>query len=92
MNKMDLVGELAEVLGGRKAAEGAYDCIIQTITAALKKREPISLAGFGTFKVGERKARKGRNPRTGEVIEIAASSVPKFVPAKALKDAVDEEI
>jgi DNA-binding protein HU-beta len=92
MNRMDLVDEMAEVLGRRQAAEDAFDCIIETIKGALKRREPISLAGFGTFKVDERRARKGRNPRTGEVIEIAARSVPKFVPTKALKDAVDVEI
>ena len=92
MNRTDLVDEMAEVLGRRQAAEDAFDCIIETITGALKRKEPISLAGFGSFKVAERGARKGRNPRTGEFIEIAARSVPKFVPAKALKDAVDVEI
>jgi nucleoid DNA-binding protein len=91
MNRMDLVDDMAEILGGRQAAEDAFDCIIETIKGALKRGEPVSLAGFGTFKVSERGARKGRNPRTGEFIEIAAKTVPKFVPAKALKDAVDEE-
>ena len=91
MNRMDLVDEMVEVLGSRKVAEDAYVCIVETIKRALKRKEPISLAGFGTFKVGERKARRGRNPRTGESILIAARTVPKFVPAKALKDAVDEE-
>jgi DNA-binding protein HU-beta len=92
MNRTDLIDEMAGVLGERQAAEDAFDCIIETITGSLKRREPISLAGFGTFKVGERAARKGRSPRTGEFIEIAARTVPKFVPAKALKDAVDVEI
>ena len=92
MNQMDLIDEMAEVLGERQAAEDAFDCIVETITASLKRREPVSLSGFGTFKVSERAARKGRNPRTGETIEIAAAIVPKFVPAKAFKDAVDGEL
>ena len=89
MNRVDLIDEMAEILGERQAAEDAFDCIVETITGSLKRREPVSLAGFGTFKVSERAARKGRNPRTGESIEIAARSAPKFVPAKALRDAVD---
>jgi DNA-binding protein HU-beta len=92
MNKADLINEIENVLGTREAAENAVDCFVTTITKVMKKRQPISLAGFGTFKVDDRKARKGRNPRTGESIEIAARAVPKFVPAKALKDAVDGEI
>ena len=54
MNRMDLVDEMVEVLGSRKVAEDAYVCIVETIKRALKRKEPISLAGFGTFKVGER--------------------------------------
>ena len=64
------------------------DCVLSSITKALGKGDSVSLIGFGTFKVAERKARKGRNPQTGEEIYIAASKVPKFVAAKALKEAV----
>ncbi len=92
MNRADLINEIADVLGTREVAENAVDCFVSTIKKAMKERQPISLTGFGTFKVDDRKARKGRNPRTGESIEIAARAVPKFVPAKALKDAVDTEI
>jgi DNA-binding protein HU-beta len=62
--------------------------VVSTITKALKKNDTVSLVGFGTFKVGQRKARKGRNPRTGAVINIKAKKVPRFTPGKALQDAV----
>jgi len=90
MNKGDLVNEVAKVVSTKKEAKAAVDCIFETITNALKKRksEPVTLIGFGTFKVNKRKARTGRNPRTGEAIKIKASRVPKFVAGKALKDAV----
>ena len=90
MNKGDLVNEVAKVVGTKKEASAAVDCIFSIITNALKKRksEPVTLVGFGTFKVDKRKARKGRNPQTGEVIKIKAKRVPKFVAGKALKDAV----
>ena len=64
------------------------DCVLSSITKALGKGDSVSLIGFGTFKVAERKARKGRNPQTGEEIDIAASKVPKFAAEKALKEAV----
>ncbi len=64
------------------------DCVFSTITRALKKKDTVTLIGFGTFKVAKRKARKGRNPQTGEEIKIKAKKVPRFVPGKALKDAV----
>ena len=90
MNKGDLVNEVAKVVGTKKEAKAAVDCIFDNITKSLKKRkpEPVTLVGFGTFKVSKRKARKGRNPRTGEEIKIKAKKVPKFVPGKGLKDAV----
>ena len=66
----------------------AVDCVFSSITEALKKKDTVALVGFGTFKVAQRKARKGRNPQTGEEIKIKAKKVPKFVPGKALKDAV----
>ena len=90
MNKGDLINEVAKVVSTKKEAKAAVDCIFDTITKSLKKRksEPVTLVGFGTFKVSKRKARKGRNPRTGEVIKIKAKRVPRFVPGKVLKDAV----
>ena len=88
MNKGDLVNEVAKVVGTKKEAQAAVDCVFQTITKALKKKDTVTLVGFGTFKVSKRKARKGRNPRTGEEIKIKAKNVPRFVPGKGLKDAV----
>ena len=89
MNKGDLVNKVAEVIGSKQEAQMTVDCIFSTITSALNKHEPVSLVGFGTFKVGKREARKGRNPKTGEEINILAKNIPKFVPGKALKDAVN---
>ena len=88
MNKGDLVVEVSKLLKSKKEAQEAVDCVLSSIIAALGKGDAVSLIGFGTFKVAERKARKGRNPQTGEEIYIAASKVPKFVASKALKDAV----
>jgi len=88
MNKGDLVNEVAKAVKTKKDAQEAVDCVLSSITKALGKGDSVSLIGFGTFKVAERKARKGRNPQTGEEIYIAASKVPKFVAAKALKEAV----
>lgn len=89
MNKGDLINEVAKVVGTKKAAQDAVDCVFSTITKALKKKESVALVGFGTFKVGKRKARTGRNPQTGEEIKIKAKSVPKFSAGQALKDAVN---
>ncbi|MBW1766322.1 MAG: HU family DNA-binding protein [Deltaproteobacteria bacterium] len=88
MNKGELVSEVAKVVGTKKQAQEAVDCVISTITKALKKKDTVTLVGFGTFKVDKRKARKGRNPQTGEEIKIKAKKVPKFVAGKALKEAV----
>jgi DNA-binding protein HU-beta len=88
MNKGDLVNEVARVVGSKKNAQAAVDCVISSVTKALKKKDTVTLVGFGTFKVDKRKARKGRNPQTGEEIKIKAKRVPKFVAGKALKDAV----
>ncbi|MBW2001337.1 MAG: HU family DNA-binding protein [Deltaproteobacteria bacterium] len=88
MNKGDLVKEVAKVVNTKKEAQAALDCVFSSITKALKKKDTVTLVGFGTFKVGQRKARRGRNPQTGKDIEIKAKTVPKFVPGKALKDAV----
>ena len=88
MNKGDLVKEVAKVVSTKKEAQAAVDCVFSTITKALKKKDPVTLIGFGTFKVGQRKARTGRNPQTGAEIKISARRVAKFLPGKALKDAV----
>jgi nucleoid DNA-binding protein len=88
MNKTDLVNEVAKVLKAKKDAQAAVDAVLSSIAEALGKGDAVSLVGFGTFKVSERKARKGRNPQTGEEIYIAASKVPKFVAGKSLKEIV----
>jgi nucleoid DNA-binding protein len=89
MNKGDLVNEVAKVVSTKKEAQEAVDCIFSSITQALKKKGAVTLVGFGTFKVSKRKARKGRNPQTGAEIKIKAKNVPRFLPGKALKDAVN---
>ncbi len=88
MNKRDIVNEVAKVVSTKKEAQTAVDCVFDTITKALKGKDDVTLIGFGTFKVAERKARTGRNPRSGSEIEIKAKNVPKFSAGKALKDAV----
>ena len=88
MNKGDLINEVAKVVSTKREARAAVDCVFSTITRALKRKDRVTLTGFGTFKVAQRKARKGRNPQTGEEINIKAKKVPRFVPGKALKDAV----
>jgi nucleoid DNA-binding protein len=90
VNKGDLVNEVANLTSTKKEAQAAVDCVIDTITRALRNRDKVTLAGFGTFKVSSRKARTGRNPKTGEAITLKASNVPKFVAGKTLKDAVEE--
>ena len=89
MNKADLINEVANVVSTKKEAQSAVDCVLDSITKALKKGDTVTLVGFGAFKVVKRKARKGRNPQTGEEIKISASKAPKFVPGKGLKDAVN---
>ena len=88
MNKGDLINEVAKVVSTKKEAQNAVECVIASITRAMKKGEDVTLTGFGTFKVVNRKARKGRNPYTGEEIKIKATKAPKFTPGKGLKDAV----
>ena len=90
MNKNDLIAEVAETAGINKAdATKAVDCVLESITGALKKGDEVRLVGFGTFTVAKRAASEGRNPRTGEKINIPASQRPKFSAGKALKDAVN---
>jgi len=88
MNKGDLINEVAKVVSTKKEAQEAVDCVISSITKALKKGDAVTLVGFGTFKVTKRKARKGRNPQTGEEIKIKAPKAPKFTPGKSLKEAL----
>ena len=89
MNKGDLVNEVAKIVSTKKEAAAAVDCVFDSITKALKKRGEVTLVGFGSFKVSKRKARTGRNPKTGKAIKIKARNVPKFTASKALKDAVN---
>lgn len=90
MNKAELVEQVAEKTGKtKKEASMTVDSVFQTISDALKEGEKVTLIGFGNFEVRERAARKGRNPQTGEEIEIKASKVPAFKPGKQLKDAVN---
>jgi nucleoid DNA-binding protein len=89
MNKADLVNEVANVVSTKTEAQAAVDCIFESIVNTLKNGDVVTLVGFGAFKVVKRKARTGRNPQTGAEIQISASNAPKFVPSKALKDAVN---
>lgn len=90
MNKGQFVEKMAEKSGlTLKDAEKAYKAFIETIVEGLKDGEKLQLVGFGTFDIGERSAREGRNPQTGETIQIAASRTPRFKAGKALKDAVN---
>jgi len=90
MNKAELIDAVAEAADlSKSAATRAVEAVTDSITTALKKDETVSIVGFGTFTVRNRAAREGRNPRTGETIEISASRVPGFKPGKALKDALN---
>ena len=86
MNKADLISEVAKVVSTKKEAQAAVDCVFKSIPKAMKKGKPVTIAGFGSFKVTKRKARKGRNPKTGAEIKIKASKAPKFVASKTLKN------
>jgi len=88
MNKSELINEVANVVSTKKEAQEAVDCVFSSITKAMQSGDTVTLVGFGTFKVVDRKARKGRNPQTGAEIDIKASKAPKFTPGKALKAAV----
>jgi DNA-binding protein HU-beta len=89
MNKADIVAQVHGMLGGTKVqAEQVVETIIDSIVDTLKKGEEVSIAGLGIFSTKMRPARQGRNPRTGESIQVPAMRTPKFRAAKALKDAV----
>jgi DNA-binding protein HU-beta len=85
MKKAELVDEVAKVLNTKKEARLAVDSLLNNISKALESKQDVRLAGFGTFKRVEKKARNGRNPKTGEPIEIKASTKVKFVPGKNVK-------
>jgi DNA-binding protein HU-beta len=90
MNKSELIDQIAASADISKAAAGrALDATVAAVQAALKAGDSVTLIGFGTFSVGERAARTGRNPRTGKALKIKAAKVPKFRPGKGLKDAVN---
>lgn len=90
MNKTEFVDAVAEKADVQKSdAAKIVDSMVDVIGDALAKGDQITLIGFGTFLVSKREARKGRNPRTGEEIQIAASNVPRFKPGKALKESIN---
>ena len=90
MNKSELIDQIAKAADISKAAAGrALDATVSSIKTSMKKGGMVTLVGFGTFYVGKRGARNGRNPRTGATIKIKAARVPKFRAGKALKDALN---
>jgi DNA-binding protein HU-beta len=90
VNKTELIDHIATTADISKAAAArALDALIGAVKTTLKKNGSVTLVGFGTFSVGKRAARTGRNPRTGEAIEIDAAKVPKFKAGKGLKDAIN---
>ena len=90
MNKTELIDHIAKQADISKAASArALDAVIGAVKTTLKKSGSVTLVGFGTFSVGKRAARTGRNPRTGAAIKIKAAKVPKFKPGKGLKDALN---
>ena len=89
MNKSELIDSIAEKSGLNKTQAGeALNAVMESVGEALEAGDSISLVGFGTFSVKERAARTGRNPKTGEELQIKASKVPSFKPGKGLKDSV----
>lgn len=89
MNKSELVTEVSESTEmSKKDVAKVVDAVFDSISKALQNGDKVQLVGFGNFEVRERSARKGRNPQTGEEIEIAASKIPAFKPGKALKDGI----
>lgn len=91
MNKQELIASVAETTGlGRSEASKAVESVFEAITGALKRGDEVRLVGFGTFACSTRKASTGRNPRTGELMQIKESVQPKFKPGKGLKDSVQK--
>ncbi|GIW68234.1 MAG: DNA-binding protein HU-alpha [Candidatus Parcubacteria bacterium] len=89
MNKQDIVDRVRDVLGSTRAdAERAVEAVVDAVVGAVARGEEVSIAGLGAFRRRERKARTARNPRTGETVQVPATRVPKFTPAKGFKDRV----
>lgn len=89
MNKTELISAVAETTGvSKKDTEQVLNAFFNTVQVTLKQNDKVQIPGFGSFEVRERAARTGRNPHTGEAIEIAAAKVPAFKPGKGLKDAI----
>lgn len=90
MTKTEIVEKIAkEIKVTKSAAAKAFEVVVGSVKDALQKGDKVSIVGFGTFSVTTRKARKGRNPKTGQEIKIAAKKAPKFTPGKGLKDTVN---
>ena len=90
MNKADLIEQIAQAAEiSKSAAERAVDALVVAVKTSLRKDEPVTLVGFGTFYASKRAARTGRNPRTGAEVQIGAARLPKFRAGKALKDAIN---
>ncbi|KXG75242.1 MAG: DNA-binding protein HU-beta [Tepidanaerobacteraceae bacterium] len=91
MNKAELISVMAEKSGlTKKDSEKALNAFIEAVSEALAKKDKVQLVGFGTFEVRERSPRKGRNPQTGEEIDIPAAAIPAFKAGKALKDMINK--
>ena len=88
MNRQQLVDAVGERLGDRRTAAAAVEAVLETVSGALAEGEKVSIFGFGVFEKVDRAARTARNPATGAVVQVAATSVPRFRPGQALKDAV----
>jgi DNA-binding protein HU-alpha len=91
MNKTQLISEVAErAVLTKVQAKAALETVLTAITGSLKEGNSVQLVGFGTFKVNHRKARSGRNPRTGDAIQLAAVNAPAFIAGKGLKEAIND--
>jgi len=88
MNKADLAEQIAQFVASKKAAKELVESVFDSITKSLKKRDPVAISGFGTFKLKQTKARMGRNPKTGEAIQIPAKKKITFRASKDLKEAI----
>ncbi len=86
MTKTELINEMSKVLNSKDEARRALESLLSTISTTLKEGDSVAITGFGTFKVSKFKARKGRNPKTGEEIKIKAKNVARFIPGKQLKN------
>ncbi len=92
MNKAELVEKMSKITGlSKKDTESSLKAFFETVSKELERGHDVQLIGFGTFSVGKRAAREGRNPATGETIKIASCKTPKFKPGKALKDRINKK-